>query len=671
MRTPSLTLALCACIGLSVGCTKKSSERAPAEDTSASAAGQDPATPEAELVSANLIEARGLAELYPGDAIAVAAIAAPERLFALFDRDAIVARLGTLYTEASAEIRALSGQDLLSLEGILAFGVDPSKPIGVFMWSAEEQSGGAFVSLRDRAVFLRSLASVAEKAGESFENHDAGDDGEATILCPTGETEACVLVTGTHAYIVGADQGPTTGLELAKRLAKLTSEQSLAGNADFHEAMTHLQTADDIAGYVNLRPIIKRTLGELGARDQAQASLVEGIVGPMRAVAIGGSFAARSFSGQAFLQTEGSSLLTKLGTNGTRVNPVVRAMGEDALLLGAYNFDPAAILAFVELVAASEGEELDSALAELRTMTGIDLEAQLIPALSGELGLGIRADADTLLANFQESGDDASAQAAAAIDGAAMIGFRDIDKGKALVEQIVGHPMIAGFVSHDEQTSTWTVTSPIDKTISFSIAAPAEGSPYLAIASEPTLLSQLRSGAAAPSFSGEAQNPEYAEFIDRADIVGLYSFRQAMLGAAMWALMAPSIDSMKSEPGSPSSSPELASKRAEIDAVEAELEQLDHETEQRIVERMRELFTPWGVTATSLALTPEGFDMRLGQFIGASSWPELAAQMAAVGIASAAEVEDIEARRAELYAREAELRQQLMELEGPADGFEF
>ncbi|PRP95016.1 hypothetical protein ENSA5_40140 [Enhygromyxa salina] len=674
MRKISLPIALCSCLFVSTACTKSSPKEAPSEASESETAVTSLGS------GANILEAQQLTKLYPGDAIVVGAFAGPERFFTLFGRDNIATKLGPHYEQTADLLRELTGQDLLSPAGLDAFGIDPSAPIGMFFWSIEDKSAGGFVGLSDRERFLTSVRAMAERAPLTLETHEVAD---ATILCPKDHTDVCLTVKADHAYVVGSDKNDELGLALAKRIAELDVDQSLATNDAFKAAIPQLEGGADMAGFINLSPVITTMMTELGAettaRDKAQAALVREIFGPMRTIVMGGDFDARSASAQVFIQTDAESPLTKLARNGTKVNPVIRALGEDAVMLGAYNLDPAAVFDLVKKVAAAEGqdkEDADEGLAEFEALAGFSVEGELLPALSGEFGFGFEADLNQLLASAGDNGktsDELEAKLVAAVEGTATIGFTDAAKGKALVERVFGNVLLASFVTRDDERDLWSVPTPIGKTLLFALTAPADGSSYLVVTSSEEMLTRIKTGASAPAFDGQAKHEDYVKFIADPKVAALYSARQAMLGLSSWFMLARS-DTQILEPKPKSSNtpdtPEYRKKREELAEIQAELSELRQRDGEAQATMIREVFWPWGVTAASMKVTKDGWDLRLGQFIDAPSWAELASGLVDTGIKITADIRARAARTSELWARQTKLQTELSELEMAGTGVE-
>jgi hypothetical protein len=669
MRHLSLPVVLCSSLVLATACTKKSPPDAAAEQdqpkdpvTQAPVDGEKPAA-----AGQSLLEVEGIAKLIPGDAVFVGAIAGPQRVFSVFGRDEVVSKLGPLYVDASKEIREVTGQDLLSVEGISAFGVDPSAPVTMFMWTVDHpSSGGVVLKLRDRDDFLASVRSIASAENEELETHAHES---ATILCPKRGNDGCLVATVSHAYLVGADAGG--GLELAKRIADLKPEQSLASNPAFARSLAHLEVGADMAGYLNLEPLVAQAMQALGSvdtpRDAAQAELLRSMLEPMRALVFGAGFEQRSLSGQMFVETKGVSLLSSLVKNGTRVSPVVNAMGEDAILLSSYNLDLDAIWSLAEKAAAAEGESMAELEREVRTLTGFDLRTDVIAAMSGEFGLGVQADVDQMFALLTEadgaSADATEAKLIAAIDGAFTIGFADANKGRALLEKALADPNVAKLVVRDDARDLWTVSTPFGKTLLLAIASPPGGEPLVVVATNQDLLDRIVQGRTAPAFSGQPRHSGYVDLIGQRDVAVLYAGRQILFGAGVWvSYIAFGADSSMAAKPALQETPEHTKIRDELEAVATELEQIRREESRDQAMLLGEFLSPWGATAGSLRVTTNGIDVRMGQFIEAPSWAALASGLVDSGKKMASLSNKHAARKTELYELERELWAKLNEL---------
>ena len=165
----------------------------------------------------------------------------------------------------------------------------------------------------------------------------------------------------------------------------------------------------------------------------------------------------------------------------------------------------------------------------------------------------------------------------------------------------------------------------------------------------------------------KAEPTDFAEFIDRSELAGVYATRQSMLGLGMWGLLGIATSISGFEESQEPLPPEYEKKREELREVEAELQQL-RETEQRqMVTMMRDMFEPWGVTAMSVTVEADGFDLRMGQFIDAQSWAAMAAVIIEKGVAAAVADEARDKEREALWQRESQLRDELAQVGGIPD----
>ena len=646
MRSLPTSLVL-SCFGFSMvlatACTKGKEPEAQQDNQppSADSSGATPVAgelPKAKVGPGNHLFAKtDLSTHIPGDVIAVGAFAGAERMFDAFGRDGVVAKLGPLYAEGTKEMVEAVGQDLLSLPGLRAAGVDPSQPIAMFLLPLADTGGAFMFGVSDRAALLATADKVAAADHQSFDKTE--QDG-ATILCPKGETDVCLLVTADHGYLTLSESGQ--GLAIALTLAGLKSDASLAGNAKFGEVMATLDGGADMAGYVNLAPLMIPIMGEMGSN----APLAREVIGPFQNLAIGADIAPRSIVGQVLVQTEQPWLLGSLVRNGSQRNPVVAAMGEDAIMLSAYNLDLAAIWGLIAKVAATEGENLDEFEAGLVTLTGFGLQKDLMPALTGEVGFGVRADLDSLFAAAGQlpvagQGDALEAQVAKAVDGALSIGLTDAGKGKALLDKAFAQPELASMVKRDEALDQWTLTAEgLPKTLFIAIATPPGVTPFVVVATEQGLLDRIREGQVAPAFSGQAKDPEYAAFIGQSDVAAIHAGRQILMGAGVWVGLLAMSGNDEAAIDVEGDTAEQAKVRKELAEVDKQLNAIQAEDGRAKMAAIRGIMRPWGATAGSLKITATGAEIRAGQFIAADSWPALTAGLVEAGQRMAAQSND-------------------------------
>jgi hypothetical protein len=370
--------------------------------------------------------------------------------------------------------------------------------------------------------------------------------------------------------------------------------------------------------------------------------------------------------GQVLVQTEQPWLLGSLVRNGSQRNPVVAAMGEDAIVLSAYNLDLAAIWGLVGKVAASEGGNVDELEAGLEAMTGFGFEKHLMPALSGEMGLGIQADLDSLFAAVGEppAPGTASLEAkfAKGVDGAFSFGLSDAGKGKALLDKAFARPELASMVQRDEARDQWTLTSmELPKTLFIAIATPPGTTPFVVVATEQGLLDRIRKGEVAPAFSGQAKDPEYAAFIGQTDVAAMHAGRQILMGAGVWIGFLAMSGNEQFETDVEGDTAEQAAIRKQLAEIDDELEVIEAEDSRAKMLAIREIMQPWGATAGSLKITATGAEIRAAQFIAVESWPALTSGLVEAGQRMAAQSNENSARREELDESRYELQEKLYE----------
>jgi hypothetical protein len=422
-RTPfDARLAACFAALLAVaGCNKPGGNGSTAPDgKGASPTGTGGPTELAPIDHPAQLLPRGTSLLLTGTSVARAA--------EVLERDRLVAAFGPQYTQLRAAIVATLGHDALDPAAWPQLGLDPSGPVGLSVTNLADPHVVLFATVSDRAKLVELVRRVMGKAGVEMLTEPYGS---ASILRPKGQDENGVLVLRDRFVVFVLDAGKDQ-LALARLMATMDPNVSLASEARYRKATGGLRAADmsfytDVAGMVdqiNAHAVARAAepgpswaedelararqqgasperLAELEgqvqesrahearwrAREAGQRAFLELLVSGIEGV---GATATVKRSGPVFdgrVVAGPEAFVRRLLVNRPGAPALPVAMNGAPLWCGSGRVDPTAGLELLEGLAAAEGDSLAELMAKGKAAIGIDLAADLVPVLGGELEL--------------------------------------------------------------------------------------------------------------------------------------------------------------------------------------------------------------------------------------------------------------------------------------------
>ena len=262
-----------------------------------------------------------------------------------------------------AEITQLVGYNLLNPDNLPEVGLDPRKAFGL-AWLGEGDEGVLFASIIDHDKFQTSVYRTASKLGTALVPEVIGD---SLIIRPRRPSEWQLVIRGENALLVLSDDGERKRAgELARAIAEIEIDASLAGNPEFAVAMTDLRFGRDLAGYSVLGPSLGG-LSQLLGIDRT-LSLAFGVEIDSGAVRVKG-----------FVPMAEGTMLRRVLRNSDRRSALVAATERQPLLLLATNVDSAELSASPLAPVIGEGLEV----------LGISPETDLTSIVSGEMGIAV------------------------------------------------------------------------------------------------------------------------------------------------------------------------------------------------------------------------------------------------------------------------------------------
>ncbi len=505
----------------------------------------DPApVPAAAPVEKNVLIGLEALQYIPKDAAFVAAADSFDAMAQRFGRDAVVAKFKEGYTKGTAKGVRKLGFDVFDPAGWRKGGLDPSKPFGAAIIDEVDETMVMFAAVADRVVAEKMVAAM---------NMPRYLD---------------ALIRGNTLLLIMSDK-ETKRLALAG----VAKEGSMAANKDMLAAVKAMPYGAAAGGYWNINAMLK----VMNLAPEAERFLRDLVGGT---VVAGAGIEGRSIVSRARFAFNEAALLRKLGRNLSDVPVLVRAAEKKPSVMMQANFDMAALLDLIKRLAFLGGE--DDPIETLKQQLGgldIDLEKQVLTALSGEVGLIIDTDLAISLTPPKNSKEFASK-----VGGHVVIGLKDVAKMKAVMGIVALATKSEIFKVVDD---VFVIEIPEWRTVYVGIAGD-----YLVGSSDKAMLARVAAGKG-DSYAPKLKHDQLRALLSHKELAGAGTIDQSLTAWAFW--MAAAFQTGLRDPGK-------AGKR-------------DAAAEKTIMAT--------GTAAGSISVTPTGWDVVYGQFFDASSLPEL------------------------------------------------
>jgi hypothetical protein len=332
----------------------------------------------------------------------------------------------SVHSQMSAEL----GVDLLDPEAWQQIGLDRHGPVGFAMLDIEAQGWLAYASLTDARAFGQFIERLADRNGER-DTMSSAEVGHAFVY-RLGE-EASVILRENVAMFVFVDRPERVGRDYVATIATLDPREALSHSKKFAWAREQVEVADDGLVFVNASGLfaqIEREIAsndseygtryaqeeldrarsrgesaerikeleqrveeervwqlERAARQTGERELARAVFGPIEAFVLAGELRDESISAHARMLIPGEGLLARMFVPMDVESPLLSAVDQPPLTVVDGRVDMQSFLQLVELLARTEGEELQDINAQGRDAMGVDLLADVIPLLTGTGGV--------------------------------------------------------------------------------------------------------------------------------------------------------------------------------------------------------------------------------------------------------------------------------------------
>lgn len=485
--------------------------------------------------------------------------------------------LGGTPESAAEGITRMTGHNLLDLAELSAIGIDPDKPWGFAWLDSEHETGVIFASLSDADAFKATLYRSAANFNATLEQTDVG---RGVVIYPRHEDEVAFLISGDLAFFVGTDDGEA--LDVATQLAVRLPEKSLARDAGYERAVTGMSFGKDVAGYAS--------------RDFIDMAMeIDGIAGP---VAFGFAIEERAVKARALVAVPEGSFLRGLLRSGSEGLAIVDATTQKPVFLVGGHIDTAAAMRVPELADAAN---------EVSEFLKIDLQGELLPLISGEVGVSVT------LKDVNLADDDADVLGAIGVHVA--VGLTDADAARKLVARVMAQPPLATLATAGADPGSFTLPFPGWKTLHVGVT----GS-HLTVSTDPEFAGRVGHATGGASLATALGNDSLARLLGHDESAGV-GMLSALTGMLLWSGSDYSVSypvaSPPAEPGDVPYSEEYLAKKRELEAFVKNMREERRAREAAQRRTMSALWQKLGVTAFRAETTEDAIVLTGGQYLGA------------------------------------------------------
>jgi|GEM_PF-3959542 len=562
-------------------------------------------------------------------------------------------KYGMMLGSVGEKLVELTGKDFFKLASWGEVGIDLESPMGIYMPELSTQAIITFVPLSDAAKLIAFVTETAKKVEAPLVSEKVGD---ATLFTMGDRDKNAYLVKGSLLYAVTVMRG-NGAAAIAKEIIDRKEADSIASLPELKTSLEGV-AADELGAFVQLKSILEKTMlaraespmklamGEFEKqledakksgdaatvarveaaiasekeyfertekRRAAELEMAKAIVAEVSVLTIGLDISEVAAEATLHMPLADGGMLKGLLKNASDMQPILKATKTEPLVALSFQVDPAAYLGLIEKAMATDGESL----AEVRTMLteklGVDLDKDIIGALSGELGFALTGDAATLMK---------SKEPAAELGGALVIGLKSDAGLKAIVAKVAAQEGASTFLKWDEATSTLNVTIPEQKPVQVVFT----GNRMIAS----TDLDTAARLAGSETFVAGVTNPKLKALLERKDLAALMTLSQSFVGG--WMLLGATSRNGFTPPMPDNATAQVQAKYEEIAKLDAEIQPLRAAVEEARMKPMFAALEKLGTMAQAVTVNGQGVQATMGVYTKGATVPEVIADLIEMGM---------------------------------------
>lgn len=626
----------------------------------------------------------GFLALVPGEAVAAAAAASPEALFARIGWAEIAVEFkDKLAPVRDATLKAL-GHDLLDVTTWTKIGIDSAKPIGAAWIDVRDQVGAFYVGVSDPIAFEGTLRAAAVLARQEVTSRRVAG---GLVLSTERADWLQVVVRDGWAAIVVADSD-SVAIRTADRIAGLEEKHSLAANAGFKAAIADLDAGRDAAAWIDQKRTLETVLSIEAERQgrssdsyfkeqlaslrdsgappeeikqwEDQAKYMEAwkkrerewhgvarkLLGPVETVTLGLRIEGESVAGRLHVRVGEDALLRQLVRNGKGRPAVLRALPESPFWMLTGTVEPKALWSLIGEIAGIEDDkkDLDQLTGHVKSELGVDLEQDLLPLLTGEIGFAITGKLDEM----------ANEDSRPTFGGGVVIAVSDEAKVRELLARAASRPQLSRIVTEATEVGGWKASVPDLGTVWASV-----GGGYIALGTTRDFVTGVKGGGT--SYLAKLDNLDLQALLSTEDVAGAWSMGTGFIAMAFFQGKEYGHAPRSEEDGPPSDA--VRKVQDEIDAAQREIDGLYDKQQLGEWVHFMAIASAIGTIALVVHETPDGFVATGGQYVGGGSIVSAVKVVATEGLALAALDKEFGKQRDQFWEKWSKLRDELRAIE--------
>jgi hypothetical protein len=478
----------------------------------------------------------------------VAVASDPQALLERLGRDQLTRTFAKYYEMAVAEVTQVVGENVLLPRNLPNVGIDPTGPVGLAMLQLNRPVGVVFWSLTDADRFKTTLYSVAGRVREKMEPHVAG---EAMVICPRNDEEVCFVIKEKLAFLHFADMRDEEALAKALEFAARSTEgPSLATDETFLKTSQALGFGKDAAVYLNTPALLdgvmnmdrnwaeeslKDSQRELErareaqdqseierweervksdrewaekerARKAAEKEMLDTMLAGTGTIAMGVELTDKALRFKTYTHVGKDSPWTDLARPVKGPSAILDYTAQRPFYLFRFNVDLMGYLRLLDTALAMEEMSVAKLGDQLKSFTGLDLQADILDVFSGEISAAVFGDIQTIM--------KADGEGAQGIGGTLVLGLADPAKAPAALAKLLGHDLVQPLVRKTGENA-WEVPVPTWRTVSIVMV----GSD-LVLTTDPEFVAAMKSGTRR-SFVDSLENTELSSLLSLEDSLGV------------------------------------------------------------------------------------------------------------------------------------------------------
>jgi hypothetical protein len=351
--------------------------------------------------------------------------------------------------------------------------------------------------------------------------------------------------------------------------------------------------ADQVANLTQSLSFFKEQEVETAKRTAAEQELFNKVTSGMSHVVAGLDISPDGIDLDVRAALAAGAALTNLLKPSDGIVPIMKVSGSTPLFSVGGKVDVAAAVELLTLMLATEGGDMAELRTELKSEFGIDLDADILANLGGDVGFALTGDLGEVL----RSGDPATV-----MGGTFILGLKNPDALKAAFAKLAAMPGMSELGTWDEATSSFSGKLPEGRSFVISIS----GS-WLVASTEPEAKGRMEGQA---SFVDSLTNPVLKTRLSKPGLGAYMQVQQGFVGG--WIFLASGGRSSFPEPESPNEPEEKKKIREELAKLQAEIGPLRAKVEEARMKPVLDSFGKLGNYAQTARLADGALALTMG-----------------------------------------------------------